>query len=71
MARDEAYREAEKKIKEALKSGATERPLSRLPQGGEATSSPEGKAIKHMISLTSCFNSKSPSPIWGKPEGGS
>jgi len=36
MPHDEAYLEAEKKIEEALKSGATERLLSCLPQGGEA-----------------------------------
>jgi len=65
--RDTPYQLAEQKIAEALKT----KPLSRLPQGGEAKGcnpmmKPENRieAIQPNVSITS------PSPFRGKLEGG-
>jgi hypothetical protein len=65
MARDEAYRAAEKKIEQALQSGATNKPLPTSPKGEESRS-----IGLQMLCPTSHPKRNSPSPQGGKLEGG-
>jgi hypothetical protein len=65
MAHDQVYLEAEKKIEQALQSGAANKPLPISPKGEGSRS-----IGLQMLCPTLHLKRNSPSPLGGKLEGG-